>query len=311
VTSSAPKSNGLDPKKPSYAGLPTHDLHKQLSSFGFKPVKKREKMIELLEKCWEEKHGKQDTSIGDDSVQKHGDFLSKVHDISNRPQPKEKKPRKRAKDENGEISPRKVPKSQKKTTTASEGTPVPKTARKRKTKASTLSEAKVIDVDEVDSPITIPPKLAEGGFERSVRQPTPPPSMPAQALRGLVDTTEEARMGPLKPQSIILTADATPPLSGTDIIGEKIQAAIMRQSEDAASEDRDHLRDPTWHEKILLFDPIILEDLTAWLNMEGLGRVDEDREVSALDVRDWCESNSICCLWRGGWRGQKLRGGAD
>jgi len=67
---------------------------------------------------------------------------------------------------------------------------------------------------------------------------------------------------------------------------------------------RDHLRNPTWHEKILMYDPIVLEDLAAWLNTEGLGLVGEDREVSALEVRSWCESKGVCCLGLGGgWRG--------
>lgn len=47
-----------------------------------------------------------------------------------------------------------------------------------------------------------------------------------------------------------------------------------------------------------MYDPIILEDLTTWLNVEGLGLVEEDREVSSLDVRKWCESKGICCCWK-------------
>jgi hypothetical protein len=95
------------------------------------------------------------------------------------------------------------------------------------------------------------------------------------------------------------------------------------------------LANPTWHEKILLYDPIVLEDLTAWLNGQGV-RV-ETRKVKAkakkkgkkkLDVevametvvedveyelvreelkpwmvQKWCEEKSICCLWREGLRG--------
>jgi hypothetical protein len=52
---------------------------------------------------------------------------------------------------------------------------------------------------------------------------------------------------------------------------------------------------PTWHEKILLYDPIVLEDLAVWLNTEGLALVGEDREVHPGVVREWCESKGICC----------------
>jgi len=86
---------------------------------------------------------------------------------------------------------------------------------------------------------------------------------------------------------------------------------------------------PSWHEKILMYDPIILEDLTAYLNnntqlrtykratqkqikaynsnlkMQGnavLG-VERDDQVLAIEkelevymVRDWCQEMSICCV---------------
>ncbi|PFH62951.1 hypothetical protein XA68_10967 [Ophiocordyceps unilateralis] len=55
---------------------------------------------------------------------------------------------------------------------------------------------------------------------------------------------------------------------------------------------------PSWHEKILLYDPIVLEDLTAWLNSGQLTRVGLDEEVSPAEVKAWCESKSICCVWR-------------
>lgn len=63
---------------------------------------------------------------------------------------------------------------------------------------------------------------------------------------------------------------------------------------------------PTFHEKILLYDPIVIEDLTAWLNTEGLGRVGVDDEVSGLLVKEWCEQRSVCCFWQAeGWRAKR------
>lgn len=65
---------------------------------------------------------------------------------------------------------------------------------------------------------------------------------------------------------------------------------------------------PTWREKILMYDPIVLEDLTAWLNTTGFQAINEDREVSTLDVRDWCEANGVCCYGLGGgWRGTSTK----
>ncbi|KAK4129776.1 hypothetical protein N657DRAFT_563424 [Parathielavia appendiculata] len=50
---------------------------------------------------------------------------------------------------------------------------------------------------------------------------------------------------------------------------------------------------PSWHEKMLMYDPIVLEDLTAWLNSGQLDRVGYDGEVAPGDVKKWCESKSV------------------
>ena len=101
-------------------------------------------------------------------------------------------------------------------------------------------------------------------------------------------------------------------------------------------------RKPSWWEKILLYDPIVLENITAWLSAQGLrvsvrqrkakdgppkkrGRkrkvAEATEEVTATGdeavlewevceedvmpwmVQKWCEEMSICCLWKEGLRG--------
>jgi hypothetical protein len=47
-----------------------------------------------------------------------------------------------------------------------------------------------------------------------------------------------------------------------------------------------------------MYDPIVLEDFTSWLNVEGLGLIGEDREVGTAAVREWCEGKGICCCWK-------------
>lgn len=88
---------------------------------------------------------------------------------------------------------------------------------------------------------------------------------------------------------------------------------------------------PTWHERILMYDPIVLEDFTAYLNAntsirtyrkatqkqikawnaerKALGEdtvgvlewedkvLAVERELEASEVREWCESMSVCCIW--------------
>ncbi|KAH0370135.1 hypothetical protein KCU65_g2885, partial [Aureobasidium melanogenum] len=91
---------------------------------------------------------------------------------------------------------------------------------------------------------------------------------------------------------------------------------------------QDH-KNPTWHEKMLLYDPIVLEDLTLWLNGQGVrievsvpkavkgkGKKKADvveppeeatelvqEELQPWMVQKWCEEHSICCLWKEGLRG--------
>ncbi|KAF2488295.1 hypothetical protein BU16DRAFT_532322 [Lophium mytilinum] len=81
---------------------------------------------------------------------------------------------------------------------------------------------------------------------------------------------------------------------------------------------------PSWYEKILMYDPIVLEDFTAWLSAQGVrwsvavkrkgkGKKKADdavaagheedtevveKELEAKMVQRWCEENSICCMYR-------------
>ncbi|USP76325.1 hypothetical protein yc1106_03599 [Curvularia clavata] len=94
---------------------------------------------------------------------------------------------------------------------------------------------------------------------------------------------------------------------------------------------------PTWHEKILMYDPIVLEELTAYLNTstdirtfkratqkqvkawnqqrkvdgkpalvvdkgeDGKGDGEDvlavEKELETYMVQGWCESLSVCCIW--------------
>jgi hypothetical protein len=62
----------------------------------------------------------------------------------------------------------------------------------------------------------------------------------------------------------------------------------------------------TWYEKMLLYDPIVIEDLTAFINGEGLRTTikEKEEEVRGWMVQKWCEENSVCCLWKEGLSGR-------
>jgi hypothetical protein len=313
---------------PAFSGFTTQELSNQIKKYGFKPLRKREKMIEVLQTCWEAKHKPNGSSTNrvatvgvlDDEVvlATHGDILSNVHGLTARPipkvpktkflKPKKDKPatptntarRKAAAKDITDVE--KTPKGRKKAEPRSKKPREPiteKVPRKRKAKASALSAEYVIDISDIEDttterPDTTPKPLASAtagvghgpAIQPATRVATSPPPLAPIASAQLDSVT------PRPPENF------TPDLPD---INSQITDAITKY---VASPLRDHQRDPTWHEKILIYDPIVLEDLAAWLNTEGLGLVGEDREVSALEVRAWCEMKGVCCYGvGGGWRG--------
>ena len=312
------------PKKPTFAGLATDKLQKQIAAYGFKPMKKREQMIAVLEKCWDQKHPEVEAAPVVEEIDlslKYGDHLSNVHSLSKRPVPKEKKvPKPRKPKEPKEPKEAKPRKKREPKTTKEKDPTVAKVVRKRKVKA-VLSEDKVVDVDDVapaDGNI-LNEAAVTAIVDAAIAEATPSrPLSPAKVkARAKVKTPRKAKRA-TTPALASSPAFATPaPLSKVTTspglpspplpvdIDSQISLAITSYT---APGGTNHQRDPTWHEKILLYDPIVLEDLAAWLNTVGLGQIGEDHEVSALEVRAWCEARGVCCLWRGGWRGN-LKGG--
>ncbi|KAI1620233.1 hypothetical protein EDD37DRAFT_640892 [Exophiala viscosa] len=329
----ARKRAGPAPVKPSYAGYSTGDLQKQISAYGFKAVKNRDKMIELLNRCWEDQHGGQTMPESEPNeppadALTHGDFLSKVHDVAARPEPKVKKPRAKRKSETANATTPKEPKKRKKAEPKPKD-PVKKVTKPRKprttTKKAALSEEIVMDVDDIEDADTIskppedvaqvpkqktpkkrtPKAKAKSKTVNTEKPATPPPTLPVGAS---FDSPSRAanvvqEHDDLAVAAVTETGAWTPEQTQAPDLKRQIRAAIERQSVDSTGAA------PTWREKILMYDPIVLEDLTVWLNTKGFAAISEDREIAPLEVRAWCEENGVCCLWKGGWRGNKKGAG--
>lgn len=266
---------------PNYQGFTDVQLRKEVASNGFKSIKKREAMITLLEQCWESK-----TLIALKELPANVSLAQPVKEIINTEKSEQSSPSKKrgrppkvpdpiamysSKDDTAPPKkPRGRPKKDPKATTPQK--------RKRKAK-QVLSEAMVSAADDeiYDSspPTPSPPR------RRS------PPKLPEQLPLSLpLDTST----------NIASTA-----------VKNKDRAHLFSQITKAVitfppSHDPKSL---TWYEKMLMYDPIVLEDLTIWLNAEGLAKIGEDDEVWPTLVKEWCEERSVCCLWR-----ENLRGGA-
>jgi len=297
-------------QKPDYVGYPTARLATELASYGFKPIKNRDQMIAMLEKCWEGKNRVALQSLTTNanplnSGPSNTKGVAEAEDGVEKPQAKAQSPSKCGKPSSTELLrpaeptqaaepvPKKPRGRPRKTTTTEQPTagstqrrketrttttaPSPKTKKPNTAKRKTTPAINVEEISDSDTPLTPSPP------RRRSSRPSPTTPRPLD----------------LRPASAAEPTPSLSPATAQTLLFANITKAITTfpRSTDP--------RYPTWHEKILMYDPIVLEDLAYWLNTEGLGRVGVDEEVGPGVVKAWCEGKSVCCLWR-----ENLRGGA-
>ena len=129
---------------------------------------------------------------------------------------------------------------------------------------------------------------------------------------------------PARNQNVPLSSRASPSKSSVRRKGTKLQwteeerevaratlfASITKSIREAP---RGSISEPSWHERMLMFEPVVLEDLTDWLNGAGLRvkRKDgKEEELESWMVRQWCDNQSVCCVWKLNWKQQTRKGAA-
>lgn len=264
---------------PNFESYSTAELAKELASYKFKPIKKRDQMIALLEKCWEGKNRAALGSLGVNTI------ISKANNEPTSPQRKQKQATASSKSPMPRVRQRKNSRA---TSPSSKGRPDETavqstnphgggslssdkeisisrlTPKKRRKKMTTLPE----EISDSDNPLTPSPPRRRASLIR-----TPP------SLRLTTDDINDITIPPLSPNS-----------AETELFAHITKAVIAAPRGTAQA--------PSWHEKILMYDPIVLEDLTRWLNTSGLDAVGYDGEAKAVDVKAWCRARSVCCLWK-------------
>lgn len=218
-----PKDSGVPIVKemPNYQGFTDADLRKEIASFGFKAIKKRNEMIALLERCWE--------SQARMALQTLQPNLKAVNPGASREdQLTQKKPSKR----------------------------------KAKLQESTAPGA-TTDVAKLPPKPRGRPRKTPASPRPSLPEPVPIPCL-APPIPNTVSSLE------------------------TDMYTQITNAINAAPATHSATH-------PTFRERMLLYEPIVLEDLTAWLNTEGLGVVGIDEEVGIGVVKEWCQRKSVCC----------------
>ncbi|KAK2790323.1 5'-flap endonuclease [Onygenales sp. PD_12] len=271
--------------KPIFAGFTTSELAKQVGAYGFKPIKSRDKMISLLEKCWENQNKlsepppqtqpSQHGSNPDGSV---AEYMPKSTHQPGSLSQKTKLNTNKAKTARYPTKPPEVDTS----LSVNQTDMTPKPATKRTTSPCTI----LID-DEVEESAwevipSTPPHDSYDEYPTTLAERTTPEPIPP--------TTPITIRSRQRPSQSSAQSLANPP-----DLSSQITKAIKAQPRLRAFNGA---KRPTWYEKILMYDPIQLEDLATWLNTDGFDRIGEDREVGPGFVREWCESKGVCCVWK-------------
>ncbi len=268
-----------DPNQmPNYQGFTDAQLAKEVAAYGFKSIKKRVGMIALLEQCWGAKvtMALQEVQANLNPLQPESIPANAEAMANSSPTKKRGRPPKSATslcaiaDDPAPKKPRGRPKKDPAATPSS-----PKRKRKAKSPSKILSEALVTAEDDI--------------YDSSPPTPSPP-----------------QRSSPNSPGQLRLSQAIRPCVQAEAAGVRETKALLFAQMTKAITifPPTNDINALTFHEKMLMYEPIVLEDLTTWLNTEGLARVGEDDEVEPAIVKEWCEDNSVCCLWR-----ENLRGG--
>lgn len=259
------------PAKPKFDLYTDVQLAAEVAKYGFKSIKRRTAMIALLDQCWDSKAGARPplSSLPSNRSISTTTVSSAKADSPKRARGRPKKaaaepPEPPPSGQSAAASPKKPRgRPRKDTTAAKPKAAAPRTPTKRSKKA-------VIEIPDSDSEgLDSIPSSPEDLFSS-------PPGI--DVTLSLDEHTE----GPL------------------DIGASDEESSLMvciTKAVRAAPATKDPSQ-PSWHEKMLMYEPVILEDLAAWLNTGPLDQAGYEGEVSPGQVKQWCESKSVCCLWR-------------
>ncbi len=284
------------PPKPDFEGYPTTKLSSTLASYGFKPVKSRKRMITLLEKCWEGQHRVALQALETNTQQAPPDSLPPA--------------RRRRVEVTSKISDARTADAR------------PSNGEAGHSAANTTTTIPVVDIS------TTSLKKPRGRPKKSTTAASPAPvsSRDTQRSRSNKDYVSESEPPSPAPLPAVLQPSRAGESSGSAVTnmlpnpaledvapapanadGAEQQASRFASITQAVHHQRPSASAdaPTWHERILMYDPVVLEDLAVWLNTGGFGAVGVDFEVGPAEVKAWCQSKGVCCLWR-----ENLRGGS-
>ncbi|TGO39711.1 hypothetical protein BHYA_0049g00470 [Botrytis hyacinthi] len=268
VTKGTPKKTTAA-KMPDYESFTTPQLSREIQKYKFKQIKSRKKMIDLLVQCFESQNrpalGVLQGNIPITSQEPSG--ISKAVASSST-----------------QVEPS-ISSSQRVRGQSTKNTATTKSKAKSK-----ITDSVAISEMDSDTPLS---ELRTSKKSKKGKQP----------IEDVSDSDHPMTPSPLRrsPSQIWKASKAlklSPAKNDQDDEAQQAQLFTHIYTAIASAPPSQDPSNPSWHEKILLYDPIVLEDLASWLNTGALGKVGWDGEVAPKEVKRWCESKSICCLWK-------------
>ena len=280
-----PKPAGM----PNYEGFTPSELEKQLKAYGFKAPKRREKQIAILESCWESKNRTALQAL-EPNVNKPQQRADQSGELDDAPKPANASPAKKKRGRPPKQA--EVNITQNQNESASKPSPESK-PRGRAKKVATEKTA------PTKKPAKSPskPRNSTSTSIPTAKQPSPPPS---EIPDSDPEATPRAPAHPTLPSLDTSTDFVTLSSSATDSAPPTplTHTALLRKITEAVTTypPTHSMHNLTFYEKMLLYDPIVLEDLAAWLNTEGLKRVGVDDEVRYVLSHFFSSSSSILII---------------
>lgn len=269
------KSRYTVPEKPKFDLYTDAQLARQVAAYGFKPIKKRAGMISLLDECWTSKYQRQGAraySTASPAVAEAPGEAEAAPEVA-AAEPV-KRPRGRPRKNSTVTSPKRLSPKPAASTSAPEKRP---RGRPRKT-------------------ATAPAAAKKSPAKPAKPAPSTPKKTPVLEIPDSDTSPSTASPVFSSPPTHDVSLDDSLALAPTTTEESTLQDAITKAVTSAPrSEDP---TEPSWHERMLMYESVIVEDLAAWLNTGALDGVGYDGEVSAYEVKGWCEARSVCCVWR-------------
>lgn len=306
-SSSDPQVQPKVPPRPKYEGFTDIQLAKAIKSYGFKPVKRRNAMLALLDQCWESK-----VRMGQAGIHTSASVAAKpksTQATTSKVAPKKPRGRPRKNSINASEPQEPPPSAQPPSSPSpspslrrSPGRPRKDAARADQASASQTKRARSKSKSPKKTGATAKRKKADVG---SILEIPDSASDHESDIASLSSSSPDRVFSP-PPLDLSLGDDTELSLAASPTDQQAALFDYITKAITTAPRTTDP-SNPSWLEKILLYDPIILEDLTAWLNSGQLTRVGCDEEIYPGLVKQWCESKSVCCLWKVSLRGRERK----